>query len=150
MEVKVERFIFSKETSLGRVYINDELFCFSLEPYDAGITKDIPVEDIKALKNKFGKIAIPLGTYSMQYEWSNRYNKKMPKIMNIPGFDGVLWHPGNTVKDTRACLLPGKFWNNHQVSDSVATFNKFISLWKDEGFTPLKVTYTYGSVKQFV
>ena len=150
MEIKVERFIFSKETSLGRVYINGELFCFSLEPYDAGITKDIPVEDIKALKNKYGKIAIPLGTYYMKYEWSNRYNKKMPRVTNVPGFDGVLWHPGNTIKDTRACLLPGKFWNNCQVSESVATFNKFISLWKEEEFAPLKVTYTYGPIKSFV
>lgn len=148
MEVKVERFIFSKNYTMSRVYVNAELFSFGLEPYDASINSDTPVDTILELKAKYGKIAIPVGTYNLIYNWSNTYKKKLPLVLDTPGFVGVRVHSGNTVDDTRACLLLGKFYTMGHISESRKTCAKFEELLKKDKTNT--ITYAYGSERQFI
>lgn len=148
MKVKVERFIFSKNYTMSRVYINDEFFSFGLEPYDCGVTKDLPVKDIKEKKKEFGKIAIPLGEYDLVIDLSNKYKRMMPHILNVPAFDGVRVHSGNKVEDTLACLLLGKFYTMGLISESRKTCAQFEELLKKDKTST--ITYTYGAEKQYL
>jgi hypothetical protein len=43
-----------------------------------------------------------------KYPYAEPYNAKMPRITNVPGYDGVLIHPGNTKRDTSGCILVGE------------------------------------------
>lgn len=149
MKIIVERFLFDREYTMSRVYIDDKFYCFGIEPYDASITKETPVEDIKALKEKHGKIAVGLGEYELIYNWSNKYQKMLPLVKDTPGFSGVRLHSGNTSADTRACLCLGKFYKNGVVSDSRATMNKFISYWKELKFEKATIEYKYGPHKVY-
>lgn len=62
-----------------------------------------PVRDVKV----WGDTAIPKGTYKVGIRYSNRFKKKLPSIKDVPGFEGILIHGGNTKEDTHGCILLG-------------------------------------------
>ena len=77
-----------------------------------------------------GKTAIPAGKYKIELTESLRFKKLMPRLKDVPGFTGVLIHPGNTAQDTEGCILVGKNRVKGKVLDSRETFQKlFTMLW---------------------
>ena len=69
-------------------------------------------------KKVYGETAIPTGIYKLEMnvvspkyslvKWYQDLCKgKMPRLLNVPGFEGVLIHPGNTPLDTFGCVLVG-------------------------------------------
>ena len=41
--------------------------------------------------------------------YAQKYGGRFPCLLDVPGFSGVMIHPGNTAEDTRGCLLPGVY-----------------------------------------
>ena len=117
MTVKIERKWKKKGYTIGVVSINGKEFCHSLEPEDRGFTNTMSAMSIQNAKH-WGQTAIPTGKYEVQYKWSPKYAKLMPKVMNVPGFDGILFHSGNTAADTRGCILLGKNTQKAMVTNS--------------------------------
>lgn len=118
--IKVERFLHHPDCEIGRVYINREFICFSIE--DASRTTKIK-----------GETCIPLGVYPLATRFSPRFSKKynhdMIWVQNVPGFEFILIHWGNTISDTEGCLIIGDKIGvvNHKdaVLNSKATYLKF-------------------------
>jgi hypothetical protein len=54
-----------------------------------------------------GESAIPKGTYTVRFTYSPRFKKNMWQIIDVPGFDGIRIHAGNTADDTEGCILVG-------------------------------------------
>ena len=113
--------------------------CDTLEPEDRGLRQDMSLELIKRTK-VYGKTAIPTGRYRVKVLVSPRlkdkyyaakYGGRFPCITDVPGFSGVLIHPGNTNKDTRGCVLPGE-WSASapgRVSNSVNAFSDLMDFY---------------------
>lgn len=55
----------------------------------------------------YGQTAIPAGRYEVRMVRSPRFARDLPRLLNVPGFEGILIHAGNTRHDTEGCLLPG-------------------------------------------
>ena len=124
--------IAKKDTyTISNMYIDGVKFCNVLEDTDRGLKQDMPLEDIQKIK-VHGKTAIPTGTYTVtldivspkfskykQYEFCNG---KLPRLIGVPGFEGILIHIGNTEADTDGCLLVGKNNVVGKVTESTATF----------------------------
>lgn len=119
MEIIVQRFLFEADCTVGRLYINGILKCFTLE------------DEIRALKVK-GETAIPYGKYELGMRYSPkftpRYGHDMLWVKNVPGFEYILIHPGNTDDDTDGCLLLGNkigiVKKQTAVVNSVSTYEK--------------------------
>jgi Family of unknown function (DUF5675) len=60
---------------------------------------------------------IPEGTYKVQSETNVKFGKCY-RILNVPGRDGILQHPGNYTKQILGCQLPGLKFTNLD-SDSI-------------------------------
>lgn len=95
MKLTLEREILNDDFTLGRLYLDDEPFCYTVE--DA-------VRDVKIP----GRTAIPYGTYKVDITYSNRFQKILPILLDVPNFSGVRIHSGNTAEDTEGCILVGR------------------------------------------
>ena len=51
----------------------------------------------------------------------------MPHLENVPGFEGILIHPGNFPSDTEGCILIGKEFSENAVLHSRDTFNELMA-----------------------
>lgn len=119
MELKVIRKYRKEEYTIGDLYINGVWFSNTLE--DAVRDKKI-----------YGKTAIPYGTYKVTMDvvspkfkdrsWAKPYGGKLPRLLNVPNYEGVLIHVGNTAADTSGCLLVGQNKVKGQVVNSTQTF----------------------------
>lgn len=94
--------------TISRLYVNGNLFgCNTLEDTDRGLRQDMQLEEIKN-KKVYGKTAIPSGSYECVYNYSNRFKKMLPLLLNVKGFGGVRIHSGNSAKTQRGAFLSVK------------------------------------------
>ena len=106
MELRLER-LWPKETyTIGRLYINNEFFCNTLE--DKIVDKNKNGIFDNGEKKVYGESAIPYGTYNIIYNWSPKFGRNLPRLLNVPHFEGILIHSGNTAADSAGCILVGK------------------------------------------
>ena len=141
MKITIDR-KWKKDTyTIGNLYVNGSLFCNTLEDRDRGIKKTDSLATIKS-KKIYGETAIPTGTYTIDMtvtspkyaavKWyKNLCQGKLPRLNNVPGFEGVLIHPGNTPFDTNGCILVGKNTIKGQVTQSKDTFAKLYKRMKE-------------------
>jgi hypothetical protein len=105
----------SSASTLGMLFIDGHFACYTLE--DAVCEEKIP-----------GQTCIPEGIYGITLRsvggQNHRYSQKFPKIhrgmlhlLDVPGFEYVHIHVGNTKKDTDGCILLGDGSNNNQVAE---------------------------------
>lgn len=107
MELTLKRIAKKDTYTIGKLYVDGEYFCDTLEDKDRGLTSSMPLEDIKKAK-VYGQTAIPSGKYQVTMNMSSRFKKVMPLLLNVPGFDGIRIHSGNTAADTQGCILLGQ------------------------------------------
>lgn len=104
-------------TTTGKIYLGGTFVCHTLE--DA-------IRDVKIK----GETAIPAGTYKIAVTMSNRFKKPLPLLLNVPNYEGIRIHPGNTKEDTEGCILPGTTASSDgkAVYGSRLAFNKLFAL----------------------
>jgi hypothetical protein len=132
MRLEIER-RWKKETyTIGRLYVDGVYFCNTLEDKSRGLKQTDSTFFIKQRK-VYGETAIPTGTYKVAMNvTSPKYaavawywqlcRGKMPRLLDVPGFEGILIHPGNNALDTLGCILVGKNTKVGQLTESKATF----------------------------
>ena len=129
MELLVNRFNKSEVSSIGRLLVDSLPLCYSMEDKDRGLTQSADLSLIKKLK-VYSATAIPTGRYEIAITYSNRFKKYLPLLLNVPGFEGVRIHPGNTAEHTEGCILPGETYSKDFVGNSVKAFNTLFTKMK--------------------
>lgn len=151
----------SKETyTIGKLYYIDEdtqakrYITDTLEDADRRLTDDMTIEAIKKLK-VYAETAIPTGTYQVSLNVvSPKYSKrkyykdlcggKVPRLLNVKGYDGVLIHIGNTNKDTTGCILVGENKVKGRVINSTKAFEKLYKILKSARYgTQIEIKRNY-------
>lgn len=104
MRLVLKRFVFGSNYTIGNLWVNDNLFCQVLEDKVREV-KDVPVEKWKVMD----QTAITKGIYDVTIDHSEHRNRDMLHVLDVPGFEGIRIHGGNSDKDTSGCLLVGQY-----------------------------------------
>lgn len=142
MELIVDRKWKRQSYTISNLTIDGKWFCNVLEDADRGLDDSMPLAKIKELK-KPSITAIPKGTYEITLDvisprfctksfYKQVCNGKLPRLLNVKGFEGILIHAGNTDKDTDGCLLVGMNLEKGKVLKSQETFKELFKLLKDK------------------
>lgn len=129
---------------IGRMYIDGQLICNSLEDEDRGLSDSM---DERTIRNRkiFGKTAIPRGCYTIDMETvSPKFSKrefymdvcqgKLPRLENVKGFKGILLHVADGPKGAdllEGCIGIGLNKKVGQLCDGKETFKKVYALMKE-------------------
>lgn len=136
MQIKVKRIAKKDTYTIGRLYVDGVYVSDTLEDRDRGLTDDMPLSLIKT-KKVYGETAIPMGTYQVDMNtvspkfkdrsWAKPYGGKIPRLVNVKGFEGVLAHPLNKASESLGCIGVGKNTVVGMITDSVNTFKKLMN-----------------------
>ena len=152
MRLKVERRWKKGTSTVGILSLDGVRFCETLEDKDRGLFQGDLLSKIKAGK-VYGETAIPVGSYTVSLDVvSPKYSAvawyqdlcegKMPRLLDVPGFEGILIHPGNTALDSYGCILVGRNTKVGQLTESKATFRKLYQKMKAAWQRGEKITLT--------
>ena len=136
----LKRIARKEKYTIGKLYVNGTYFFDTLEDKDRGLSATFSLDYIRERK-VYGKTAIPTGTYrvnmntvSPKYKeraWSKPFGGIVPRLVDVPGFDGVLIHVGNTADDTLGCILVGENKEVGKVLNSTACYKKLMPILLD-------------------
>ena len=138
MELKLKRIAKKNGYTIGKLSINGKYFCDTLEDSDRGLDSSMSLDELK--RKKLPHItAIPTGRYQVtmnvispkfsKYTFYKQYGGgRVPRLLNVPAYSGVLIHCGNTAKDTDGCILVGKNSKVGMVLDSKITYSNLYPL----------------------
>jgi hypothetical protein len=98
-----------------------------------GIFECYTLEDVVRPVKIQNQTAIPAGEYEVIINSSARFKRLMPLLLNVPGYDGVRIHPGNTDADTDGCILVGDVPSHDFLGSSRPAFGRL--------FPKLKVAF---------
>ena len=147
MELKLIR-KYKKDTyTVGILYIDGKYFSNTIEDKDRGLTSNMSLSEIQS-KKVYGETAIPTGTYEISLNtispkfkdrvWAKPYKGKIPRLLGVKGFNGILIHPLNTAKDSLGCIGVGENKIKGQIINSTKYFHKLMALLKSST-TPIKL-----------
>lgn len=122
MKITLKRIALKNTYTIGKLYIDGEYFCDTLEDKVRDINKNGVFDNGE--KKIYGETAIPYGTYNVKWTYSNKFKKYMPLIENVPSFAGIRIHAGNSSANTCGCILVGENKAVGKVLNSKNTVNK--------------------------
>ena len=99
MRLILKRLYLKTDYTIGKLSMDGKYFCDTLEDQVRDLTKERKIP---------GRTAIPAGVYEIVVNVSPRFKRKLPRLLDVPGFDGILIHRGNTAEDTAGCILVGE------------------------------------------
>lgn len=151
MELKLKRIALRDTYTIGNLYVDNHYFCNTIEDVVRDINKDGDLNDVGEGKI-YGKTAIPYGRYEItmkvqspkysqraSYAWCKGY---LPRLLNVPHFDGILIHSGNDETHSNGCVLVGENKVKGQVINSMATLKRLVSILKHASDSGEKIWIT--------
>lgn len=145
MKIELVRIANRPTYCIGKIYVNGEYVCDCIEDVDRGLDQSMTIAEIRKRK-VYRQTAIPTGTYKMtmnvpspkfsKMEYYKKYcNGYMPRVLDVPGYDGILFHRGSSAASSAGCVICGYNTIKGRVTDSQKAWEKLMK----QHFLPAKV-----------
>lgn len=118
MRIKVERLQCDPDVTIGSMSVDGDWEAWTLED----VVRPVKVP---------GDTAIPAGVYDIIVSYSPHFQEDLPLLLNVPNFEGVRIHSGNTTADTEGCLLVGHDRYAKSIGHSRFAFSTLFTKIKD-------------------
>ncbi|MCE5226770.1 MAG: DUF5675 family protein [Porphyromonadaceae bacterium] len=115
MKLDLIRKEFTEISTIGELLIDGIFYCYTLE-------------DMYREKKIKGVTAIPYGKYEVIINFSNRFQKQMPLLLNVKGFEGIRIHSLNTSDQTAGCIGVGFVKGINYIGQSRKAFNELMPI----------------------
>lgn len=127
MKITIKRLYKTETSTIGELSIDGIFECFTLEDKE----RDVKIKS---------ETAIPKGTYKVIINQSNRFKRLLPLLLNVPNFEGVRIHSGNTNHDTEGCILVGRTRSKDFIGQSRKAFDKLFKKMQESKDITLTIT----------
>lgn len=152
MELILKRIAKKEKYTIGRLYINGEYLMDTIEDRDRGLHQSMSLDQIKKIKIA-SQTAIPAGTYTITMNVkSPKFYKKayyksfcngyVPRLLDVPGYDGILIHRGVDQDSSAGCIIVGYNTIVGKVTYSKEAFEKLYKVLKTASDAGEKITIT--------
>lgn len=138
MKLLLKRIALKPAYTIGWLYVDGTKVCDTIEDTVRDVNKNGVFDNGE--KKIAGQTAIPYGTYDITlavqspkykdkaaYKFCNGY---LPRLLDVPEFEGILIHIGNTAEDSAGCILVGENKEVGKVINSTAAFNRLYPMLK--------------------
>lgn len=139
MKLLLKRIALRESYTIGRLFVDGTYFCDTCEDKVRDNNRDGDLDDIGEGK-VYGQTAIPYGTYRVvmnvqspkysqraAYAWCKGY---LPRLVDVPHFEGILIHSGNDATHSAGCILVGENKVRGKVINSMATLKRLVNILK--------------------
>lgn len=120
MEITLKRTALNPEFTLGEMFIDGAFFCYTVE------------DTVRSGAKVKGKTAIAYGRYKVIISKSMRFKKDMPLLLDVPNFEGIRIHSGNTAEDSEGCIIVGMAQTLNGVGLSRVAFQRLMERLKGQ------------------
>lgn len=103
MKLELVRDASADGATIGSLAVNGVFQNYTLED----VVREVEGEPVESWKIP-GETAIPRGRYLVIIDHSNHFNRELPRLLDVPGYEGVRIHSGNIPSDTEGCILVGE------------------------------------------
>ena len=127
MKLVLKRLHKTQNSTIGELTVDGLFQCYTLED----IEREVKIKS---------ETAIPKGTYKVIINHSNRFKRLLPLLIDVPGFEGIRIHSGNSNHDTEGCILVGETRSKDFISKSRKAFDKLFEKMKKAELITITIT----------
>lgn len=129
MRLRLERKYFKEDYTIGNLYVDGEFFSNTLEDKNRDLNKNGKFDNGET--KVYGQTCIPFGTYRIIVNMSPKFGRELPRLLDVPHFEGILIHRGNTPENTLGCILVGENKVKGKVINSTPYEERLVRMMKE-------------------
>lgn len=139
MKLLLKRIYFSPTYTIGKLFIDGKYFADTIEDVNRDLNKDGDLLDSGESK-VYAQTCIPFGTYDVIVNRSPKMKRDLPRLLNVPHFEGILIHRGSSEKSSAGCIIIGENKVVGKVINSVKYEDALVAVLKHAQNSGEKIT----------
>lgn len=129
MKLELKRIALKPNYTIGKLFINGTYYCDTIEDKVIDLNKNGKFDD--GLTKVMHQTAIPYGTFKVVVNYSPKFKRELPRLLDVPYFEGILMHNGSDQNSSSGCIIVGENKTVGKVTNSTFYMNNLTARIKD-------------------
>ena len=129
MKLELKRIALKPNYTIGKLFINGTYYCDTIEDKVIDLNKNGKFDD--GLSKVMHQTAIPYGTFKVVVNYSPHFKRELPRLLDVPYFEGIIIHNGNDQNSSSGCIIVGENKTVGKVTNSTFYMNNLTARIKD-------------------